>query len=231
MPKIDPVTGCQVMTEAEFWQGQAEAEGEGRSGSDLRGDFYDDMERDRKEAEDRYREPAEALHALVSAVRRNNECVETPMPLPVEVLEVLDVSLGQSFRESSLTLRARARREDGVEDIIELESWHSSGTMIDPPDHDEGVIWENLDDENRPIEWKHMYTICRPGRENDHDTPHRRHKVEHLYSVIRKAGVRARIHENQLQYDANKEDETYRALGKYLVNLDPRNLLFNSGLS
>jgi len=230
MPKIDPVTGCLVQTEAEFWQDQANEEGQGRSGGDLRADFYDDMERDRKEAEDRYREPKEALDALQRAVKRFNEGLDedqSKLPIPVEVLEVLEVRLGQGMRESSLFLRARATYLDGQIDIIEHESWSDSGTRMDPPDHDENVFWEGLDDEGYKIEWEHMYTIALPDAPRTMETCARQNKVEWLHNAIRKGGCRARVHEGRLEYDRAKRAEVYAAIAKHVINYPPTHNLFN----
>jgi len=230
MPKIDPETGCEVMTEAEFWKGEADNEGEGRSGGDLRDDFYDEMEKDRKQSEDRYREPKEALDALQRAVKSFNEGLdedEAKLPLPVEVLEVLEVRLGQGLRESSLLLRARATYLDGQIDIIEFESWSTAGSRSEPPDHDESVFWEGLDDEGYKIEWEHMYTIALPGSPRTLETCARQNKVEWLYNAIRKGGCRARIHEGRLEYDAAKKSETYAAIAKHVINYPPTHNLFN----
>ena len=48
MPKIDPITGCTVMTIPEFWAAEAQSEGQGRSGADLAQDFAMEMEENGK---------------------------------------------------------------------------------------------------------------------------------------------------------------------------------------
>jgi hypothetical protein len=220
MPRIDPETGCNVMTTGEFWASEAAREGKGREPGELMEDFANDMENDRKQCEDQYRDLTYTLGVLVEAVNRMNECIETPLPLPVEVIEVIEVNFGQGMRESGLFLRARARRADGVEDIIELQTWHDSGSRMEPPDGDENVTWENLDDEGQPITWKHLYSI---GRKTAFEYEARKQKVEHLLQVIRKGGERVRINpEGELEYNAAREAAMYKALGRYLVHLEPR---------
>ena len=143
------------------------------------------------------------------------------------MLEVLEVRVGESFRESTLFLQGRAIRADGVEDVIEFESSHSSGSREEPPDGEENVTWENLDDEGKPITWAHLYTIRHPSQPVTIETTFRKNKVEWLHIVIRRGGARARIHEGRLEYDQNKKEDVYRALAKYLIDLSPGNHLFN----
>jgi hypothetical protein len=67
MPRIDPVTGCTVMTHAEFWQDQAEREGQGRAPWELIDDFYAEIDRDHQDQAKRNRDPDVALSILAEA--------------------------------------------------------------------------------------------------------------------------------------------------------------------
>jgi len=230
MTRKDPITGCTVLTQPEFWQAEALHEGKGRSGGELATEFAAELEADRQQCEDRYRDPAVALETLRQAVEQQNDDADVRLPLPVEVREVLDAGVGQSFRESSTGLRARALREDGVEDIIEFHSWHSSGSFHEPPDGDAYVTWENLDDKGEPIEWRHLYTITISPERPGYDAEARAAKVGYLHTALRHAGVRARIHGQQLQYNAAQEDKMHKALARYLINLDPFNGLWREAV-
>jgi hypothetical protein len=239
MPRKDPITGCTVMTLGDFWSSEAKHEGKGRSAGELAEEFHDEMEADRKACEDRYRDPEYALKVLKSAVERWNsyEPDATPLPVPVEVIEVIEVELGQGFRESILHLRARARYagdETLVEDIIELNDSHTSGSFYEPPDGDMNVEWENLDADGNPVEWRHLYTVVRDFGPKAHpslrkmsaaSTEARRRKVDYLLTVLRRGGLKARIHEDggtvELQYSAAEKDRVYEVMGRHLLNIDP----------
>lgn len=143
MPKIDPVTGCTVMTTAEFWSSEAEKEGKGRSGGDLRDDFYDELEKDRLAEENRYRDHMVLLETMVEATKAWNEAMagDGYVPLPTGVIELVEVHVGQTFRSSSLKLVARLRSEEGS-GLYMLERWSDYGTRLDPPDGDENLTYE-----------------------------------------------------------------------------------------
>lgn len=196
--------------------------------------FLDEVDADcrREEAELR----ADALPTLVRAVERWNKALVEDMegdvepsklPLPVEVIEVLDVRVKSGYRESSTTLRVRARRSDGEIDIIEHSRWSDSGDRETPPEVDENLFWENLDDDGYAVEWEHLYTIKHASQPVTIETTFRKNKVEYLYVVLRHGGMRARIHEGRLEFDKKKRADVYRVLASHLINLSPGNLLFN----
>jgi hypothetical protein len=144
MPKIDPVTGCKVMTTAEFWAAEAEKEGQGRSGGELMGDFMDEMEKDRVQEQERLRQPDVALQEVVRAVKDWNEAdpdVEQ-LPTPLQVLEVKDCQYSTSFRGSSFKLSVRCSTTDGRAGTFTIDSWQTGGSMMEPPDGEETVSFE-----------------------------------------------------------------------------------------
>jgi hypothetical protein len=196
--------------------------------------FLNELDDDcrREEAELR----ANALPTLVRAVEKMNkalvedmegDCEPAKLPLPTEVIEVLDVQVSAGYRKSSTLVRARARRSDGEIDVIECSRWSDTGDRETPPEGEENVFWEGLDDAGYAVVWEHLYTIKRPEQPMTIEITHRKNKVEYLHVVLRHAGVRARVHEGRLEYDQNKKLAVYEALARHLINLSPGNLLFH----
>lgn len=145
MPKIDPVTGCTVQTQAEFWNSEAQKEGKGRSGADLLHDFYDEEARALQQDEDRYREPKFLLDFLQRQVRQWNKdaCEEEErVPPPWAVLEIEQVSLQQRFGGGSLVLRVRVQvGRWPYQGVLDFNEWHDHGTRLDPPDGETFLTW------------------------------------------------------------------------------------------
>jgi hypothetical protein len=229
MPRKDPVTGCNVMTTAEFFADEAKREGKGRSGGKLMDEFMDDMEKDRKATEDRFREPIVALDVLKSAIERGNDGSDVFFPQVAEVLEVLEAQYSQSTRDSSLWLRARCRRVDGVEDVACFGESHSAGGQLEPPDYDENFYWEGIDDEGEAVIWRHVYTI---GKGLDADA--RRKKCEWMLKAILQGGIRVRIVKgpfesagDDLQVSKKHYSDAMAAIGRKIINLDSRHSLFD----
>lgn len=145
MPKIDPVTGCKVMTTGEFWASEAQKEGQGRTGGDLQGEFLDEMEADRNAEENRLRKPEVALEEMQRAVKDCNEAdpEADQLPMPVAVLEVKEVVYSQRMRTGSTRLVLRCSVADGKIGTFTLEAWSSSGSMMEPPESEEIVTFED----------------------------------------------------------------------------------------
>jgi hypothetical protein len=135
MPKIDPVTGCEVMTNAEFWNSEAQKEGKNRTGADIMSDFYSDMEEEFKRYEKELREPEKALEAILEAFYPGDEN-EDEHKRPVKVLEVHDVKYSGGIRHSSSMIKALGECKDGVNRIFVATSSYDNGSMIDPPNTD-----------------------------------------------------------------------------------------------
>lgn len=142
MPKIDPHTGCEVMTTPEFWASEARSEGLGRSGAELQSDFMDELADDLRAEESRLREGA--LGTLQEAVREWNEAdpEESPIPLPEVILDVLEAHVRASFRSSGFSLKARVRATGGLVGVLSVTSESFAGSWAEPPDYEINVIWE-----------------------------------------------------------------------------------------
>lgn len=146
MPKIDPITGCTVQTLPEFWAGEAEREGKGRSGGDLMAEFFDDLDADCRREEARLSEPAAALDYLQAKVREWNGLDPDlrPVPLPVVVDVVESVTVTQSFRSSSTSLTAIVRTAGRRWYRLDVSEEHWSGSFYEPPDYDCNVVCTRL---------------------------------------------------------------------------------------
>lgn len=158
MPKIDPVTGCTVMTMAEFLN--AEGEREGKTGGEVLDEIVQSLEDDNRQMEAEWRKPEVALSLLMPILKRDYdawvdteryynehpELNEKPDPEPinpegvVRVIEVLEAKSHQSFRESGGTIVARLEMKKGPAKLVRANWWHDYGTRLDPPDGDEEIL-------------------------------------------------------------------------------------------
>ena len=156
MPRIDSITGCPVMTQAEFWQAEAIREGKGRSGSELCEEFWtkaaqaEDEYADRVEAE--WKTPQFIMDRLLEdwkardeEYRAGIECPEIPgdsgLPpvKPVEVVEVLSANYSGGMRGSNGHVEAMIRYDDGIVRRTKWSMSHSHATRMEPEDSEEYV--------------------------------------------------------------------------------------------
>lgn len=150
MPRIDPISGCTVMTLPEFWNSEAAREGRGRTGADIQADFYAEMAASmEKERQSYFSDHKKTLKAFKDAVKELREYGDDPQyPMPLKIVEVLDVQISEGGRKSSFALKARALRghdlHDRQEDIIELTSASYSGSFYEPPETETNVWWHGL---------------------------------------------------------------------------------------
>lgn len=138
MPKIDPVTGCTVMTMSEFWRSEAQAEGSGRDGADLADDFYADMGAEAERETERMRDPVEALRAL-KAYDDQEEPEHRLGGGIVSVRRVLHADFTQSARSSEGGIVAEVECSDGSARFVRwgFSSW--DGSRMEPPEYDESL--------------------------------------------------------------------------------------------
>lgn len=139
MPKIDPRTGCQVMTTQEFWAAEAQQAGM-TDGSALHAEFMTEMAEDLRREEAHLR--ANALSTLRDAVKEWNEGDPEmlPTPMPDAVLEVLKATIKDSFRSSGYTLSAVVKAGD-VTGVLSATVSSFGGSWSEPPDYDINVEW------------------------------------------------------------------------------------------
>jgi len=140
MPKIDPVTGCTVMTMPEFLNDMAEKEGEGRTGGDILGDVIEEMgENDRENEKHIAEDTATILKQMQEWV---SEDEYTDAEYPVEILEVVDVKLNSNFSGSTTLIRSKVKCKDGSERACVFTESYWMGTRLDPPEYDAELSWE-----------------------------------------------------------------------------------------
>jgi hypothetical protein len=141
MPKIDPVTGCTVMTMPEFLNDMAEKEGKGRCGGDILEDIFSDMERSDRDAEKEIaKDKATILKSFQSAVEYDDY---EDRDYPIDVLEVLEVNVHSRFDGGDTRIRARVEVKSGGVRVGVLTESYWAGTRLDPPEEDVFVEWEN----------------------------------------------------------------------------------------
>jgi hypothetical protein len=144
MPKIDPHTGCTVMTMAEFWAAEAKREGKGRCGWELAEDMYADMERETREHEARLKaDPSSLLKDLRDYYVPDGSWDwpdgEDPGWTPEEILSAESVELSDGFKESSMNASLVVRCSDGKVRRLKVATRSFSGSWDEPPDHDVNV--------------------------------------------------------------------------------------------
>jgi hypothetical protein len=138
MPKIDPVTGCEVMTTAEFWQSTAKAEG--REPGELMQEFYDELEEDNRKAAEELRDPKNAFNIIVKYLEEDDEasleCYNFSSQEVVECLEVFNSEVNQGIRGSESELEAVLLLRDGSTRTVVFGTSETYSTMLDPGDYD-----------------------------------------------------------------------------------------------
>jgi len=146
MPKTDPVTGCQVMTQAEFWVGEADREGKGRCAGELIEDFWDEWQAEEEKEVDRLKDPEHAFDILKSTINDWIEydpdfVEEAAIPIPTEVVRVLNAEFGATISSNKTVVKVIAKAEDGELYVYDVWFAYWSGTMMDPPEEDSDISW------------------------------------------------------------------------------------------
>jgi hypothetical protein len=138
MPKIDPVTGCAVMTMSEFWRSEAQAEGLGRDGADVADEFYADLDKENEHEAERMRDPVEALRVL-KAYDDQEEPAHRLGGGIVSLRRVLCAGSGLRVNASEGSIVAEVECADGSARFVRwsFSSW--GGSRLDPPEYDESL--------------------------------------------------------------------------------------------
>lgn len=140
MPRKDPITGCEVMTTAEFWQ--AEAEKEGRSAGQLQDDFFNEIADIEQKEIEKLADVENVLNILREYVISTNEYVDEEDKYSFQFTKVLEVwnnSYSCAFRGTSFEFCAKAKCDDEKIREVEFSSWQSSGSFYEPPDMEENL--------------------------------------------------------------------------------------------
>jgi len=171
MPKIDPITGCSVLTFPEFLQ--AEAKREGKEAHEIMQELYQDMEDADNETRKDYHQNAlkylqqeakELLDCWTEDIKYQGEIHEYNRwdsqaqkdvtvrqvydagprpPQPTKLLEVIDVQFSSTFRSSQSLIKAKCEADDGKVYIYTLVRGDYAGSFYEPPNADVDLKWES----------------------------------------------------------------------------------------
>jgi hypothetical protein len=150
MPRIDPITGCSVMTFVEFVA--AEAAREGKETGDVMDDIFGPLAEDDRRIENEWRDPAKALEIIRAeaelertAWQESKDCDpgydEPEPPTPVEILAVLGARHSQGLRGSDGVFTARVRCADGSVRYAVHSDYYDGGDRMTPPDGGSETTW------------------------------------------------------------------------------------------
>jgi hypothetical protein len=143
MPKIDPETGCTVMTQAEFWASEAEHEGKGRQGWELMNDMMNEIEDENERlSEEMRKDPEAALQLIKNYLDGDEEDVQQDSVDTYgfcgkhikKVVEFLDARYDGSMRGTDCCMCVKLKMTDGSTRTVEYCEWNDYGTRMDPPD-------------------------------------------------------------------------------------------------
>jgi hypothetical protein len=134
-----------VQTLGEFWQNEAEREGQGRSGGELAGEFWDEIEEDSRACE---RKMLEDKEGLLRALQGWDEgCEEEDRIRFYSVVSILDAHMEQRVRSGSTMILAQVvcgvLKKDWSDGKpwVRLDVWSEAGSYYDPPDGGEDVTF------------------------------------------------------------------------------------------
>jgi hypothetical protein len=148
MPKTDPITGCQVMTFGEFWASEAKQEGQGRCGAELMAETMDDMQTSFEHEARRMKEdPSDILKTLRAWFIPEDDSWswdegDEPKWVPEAIVEVEDVEVDGSFKDSGWTAVVKVRCSDDETRRLKVTYSTFHGDFYEPPSDD--LNWEVL---------------------------------------------------------------------------------------
>lgn len=132
MPYIHPVLGVPCITNNEFWESEAKAEG--REATDLINDYHQEMLIDMERERQRLLNDKEgALEMLRDYYHPDNDDVTF---IPTEVVNILEASCNYNMRSSTTSITAEINCSDGKTRIVEYTESQYGGSYMEPPDYD-----------------------------------------------------------------------------------------------
>lgn len=138
MPRIDPITGCEVMTFPEFIC--EEAKNKGQDPSEFMEDIYSVMSSEQKSEEDRLRDPKECLcflNDIISSGGEENIHIK-------KVIQVLAANYSGTFGGTSCYVKALVLCENNKKQIAYGYCSYDYGDRMNPPEEDYGIEFENV---------------------------------------------------------------------------------------
>jgi hypothetical protein len=137
MPRKDPITGCMVMTAAEFFADEAEREGKGRTGGELLSEMMQDIaDEEGNEVKRLLSNPPDLVQMFQEAFNANEELADDPHEDVEAVLQVLAARVHYGMRETSVKILAQV--QVAVERVLYCfySSYDYSGSFYEPPDYE-----------------------------------------------------------------------------------------------
>jgi len=122
------------MTLGEFWQNEAEREGQGRSGGDVATDFWEEIDEDSRRCELELLADKAGLLSRLLAWDDFDGMEESDRIRFLDVVEIYDAVVRQGMRESGSTVWAKVATETRGEIFISYCEWSDAGSYLDPPD-------------------------------------------------------------------------------------------------
>lgn len=139
MPKIDPITGCSVMTLPEFIIGEAKKEG--KEPHELMDEMYEEIASDQRNEEARLKTDFDGVLKLL--LEDVDAAPEFYTFKPEKVIEVCDAKVSYKFRSNQTMVIARVACSDGKERFATCTASSSSGSFYEPPDYECLVEWRD----------------------------------------------------------------------------------------
>jgi hypothetical protein len=141
MSKIDPFTGCQVMTQMDFFHQEDIYDGK-EPGTSLQ-EYYHDVNEACDYEEKKFQDYNYALNYLREAVEEyNGYDPDITIPMPIEVKNIIHVNVSMGMKKDSTSLEAEAIDENGKLGVIQLDCNSWSGSVWEPPDYELNVFWK-----------------------------------------------------------------------------------------
>ncbi|MFW5871508.1 MAG: hypothetical protein ACOCUT_00225 [bacterium] len=167
MPKIDPITGCEVMSLLEFCE--QEGERKGQTADEYMSDIFEDMAKEANKEAERWLEPEmreEVLQELRNAValelREWKSCYWSDIednnpngmddwpkpPIPIKIIDMEDSQSSYGMRTNNSMLKGLCKCKDGKVRRFTYKYWTYSGDFYEPPSEDWELNWEEMKEAN-----------------------------------------------------------------------------------
>lgn len=108
-----------------------------------------EVERARNSAQEKLRDPAYMSGYMKEGVRSFNALARLPIPLPEQVIEILEARYDVGFRRESIYVRARAIHSGQVNDVLVYEEDQYEASRWTQEERIVAARWQGLVEVNR----------------------------------------------------------------------------------
>jgi hypothetical protein len=146
MPKIDPITGCTVLTFFEAMHDIGQSSDPPKEAHEVAAEIFDEFDKDDRRIENEYKDPANALKLVLDHIAGfdPDDDPEFVPPAPVEI-EVLGADSKGGFGGHDSGFVAKGRTADGTILFYSYVEWNDYGDRMSPPDGGEEIQWYTED--------------------------------------------------------------------------------------